>query len=174
MIEIIGYEEVLSKAKVLFTAENGILPPVWTVMRLSTIADILYQHTKRLKYHLDTKIRCDMLEIPYSDIYNEFLFVINYAVIGHIQLTHGSSHKITTTAKGALEMYDASVELALNNFNKDTIPAFTTVSYFYECIEEIINELRLHNGARKWDLETDTKRFLDTIVYGICGDHLVA
>lgn len=173
MLEIIAIEEILPKAQALFTAENGALNPIWRIMRLPTVADILHQHSKMLKYHIDTKQRCATVDIPYDDVFNEFLFIVNYGVIGHIQITKGSPSNPNITAEQAIKMYNTSITTALQRFDKEAFADFMTLHFFYECIGQIVYELKLHNGDRRWDAVADEKRFLDIIVYGLCGAQLI-
>jgi hypothetical protein len=172
MLFIDNFEKDLTRAQELFAADSGVLNPKWRIWRIPTVIDQLYQNFKKLEYDFNPNRKG--IDLSYDTIHNEFLHIINNAIIGHIQLTKGPSLKRDTSAMQATNMYDDTVELALLNFKQELLSDLLTIHYFYECIGQIMYRLKTENNQQEWDNKKDDESFLNLIVYGLCGAKLLS
>ena len=95
------YDEVMAQCRELFVRKMADYGPSWRINQPSTITDQIFINAKRIRTILiNGKSAVD------EDIYSEYVGIINYGIIGMIQLDYGFSDTIDMTAERALELYD--------------------------------------------------------------------
>ena len=73
----------------------------WRVMRPESVTDQIYIKAKRIR-SLETKKETKIDE----GIFSELIGIVNYGIIGLIQLEKGFSDKVDMSAEEALQLYD--------------------------------------------------------------------
>ncbi|MBP5498876.1 MAG: DUF1599 domain-containing protein [Muribaculaceae bacterium] len=98
------YDEVISTCRELFIKKMGDYGPSWRINQPSTLTDQIFINAKRIRtVILNGESKVD------EDIYSEYMGIINYGIIGLIQLEYGHSDTVDMTAAQALELYDSYI-----------------------------------------------------------------
>ena len=95
------YDEVIAQCRELFINKMKDYGPSWRILRPRSVTDQIFIKAKRirtLELNGETKVG--------EDIWPEFIGIINYGIIGLIQLRLGYSDVVDITAAEALQMYD--------------------------------------------------------------------
>jgi hypothetical protein len=95
------FKDVMNECRALFYDKLHDYGASWRVWRLSTVADQIFIKAKRirtLELNGETKVG--------EGIWPEFIGIINYGIIGLIQLKRGYSDVVDITAQEALQLYD--------------------------------------------------------------------
>lgn len=101
------YTEQLARCRRIYESKLGDYGPSWRVMRPEAITDQLFIKAKRIR-----TLQINGATAVGEGILPEFIGIVNYAIIGIIQLRLGfCDHKDLTSAE-ALKMYDAIAEEA--------------------------------------------------------------
>ncbi|MBP5562151.1 MAG: DUF1599 domain-containing protein [Muribaculaceae bacterium] len=95
------YDQVAARCRALFVDKMKDYGPSWRILRPASVTDQLFIKAKRIR----------TLEITGEsrvgdDVWGEFIAIVNYGIIGIIQLELGFSDEIDMTAKDALKLYD--------------------------------------------------------------------
>ena len=95
------YNQVTAVCRQLFVKKMKDYGPSWRILRPQSVTDQIYIKAKRIR----------TLEIAGEsqvgdDIWGEFVAIINYGVVGMIQLELGFSDDVDLTAEQALALYD--------------------------------------------------------------------
>ena len=96
------FKDVLHECRELFAKKLHDYGASWRILRPSSLTDQLYIKAKRIR----------SIEIKHEGIRPEFIGLINYGIIGLIQLQKGFADTIDLTPEAALEAYDAQAETA--------------------------------------------------------------
>ncbi|MBR1733120.1 MAG: DUF1599 domain-containing protein [Alloprevotella sp.] len=102
------FEQVLGMCRELFAKKLHDYGAAWRIMRPESITDQLYIKANRIRT-LETKGKA-MVE---EGVVPEFIGLINYSLIGLIQLELGAAQEQDITAEKALVLYDSHVHSAL-------------------------------------------------------------
>ncbi len=95
------FDEVITKCRELFIRKMGDYGPSWRINRPSTITDQIFINAKRIRtIIINGEAKID------EDIYSEYVGIINYGIIGMIQLDYGFADTVDMTADQALRLYD--------------------------------------------------------------------
>ena len=95
------YDEVIAQCRELFINKMKDYGPSWRILRPRSVTDQIFIKAKRirtLELNGETKVG--------EGIWPEFIGIINYGIIGLIQLQLGYSDTVDITAERALELYD--------------------------------------------------------------------
>jgi hypothetical protein len=95
------YDEAIAQCRELFVNKMKDYGPSWRILRPRSVTDQIFIKAKRirtLELNGETKVG--------EGIWPEFIGIINYGVIGLIQLALGYSDTVDITAQQALELYD--------------------------------------------------------------------
>ena len=95
------YDEVIAQCRELFINKMKDYGPSWRILRPRSVTDQIFIKAKRirtLELNGETKVG--------EGIWPEFIGIINYGVIGLIQLRLGYSDTVDITAERALQLYD--------------------------------------------------------------------
>ena len=95
------YDEVVAQCRDLFVLKMRDYGPSWRIEQPKTITDQIFINAKRIRtIMLNGEAKVD------DDIYSEFIGIVNYGVIGLIQLEHGFSDTIDMSREQAVALYD--------------------------------------------------------------------
>ena len=95
------YDEVVAQCRDLFVLKMSDYGPSWRIEQPKTITDQIFINAKRIRtIMLNGEAKVE------DDIYSEFIGIVNYGVIGLIQLEHGFSDTIDMSSEQAVELYD--------------------------------------------------------------------
>ena len=98
------YDKVIAECRELFINKMKDYGPSWRILRPRSVTDQIFIKAKRirtLELNGETKVG--------EGIWPEFIGIINYGIIGLIQLQLGYSDLVDITAEQALELYDKHV-----------------------------------------------------------------
>lgn len=95
------FKTVMSNCRDLFVNKLHDYGSAWRIMRATSITDQLYIKANRIR-SIETKGEAKIEE----GIVSEFIAIINYGIIGLIQLDLGAAGTDDLTAERALELYD--------------------------------------------------------------------
>ena len=95
------FQDVMHNCRDLFEKKLQDYGASWRILRPSSLTDQLFIKAKRVR-SLEIKGESWVNE----GILPEFIAMVNYGLIGLIQLVHGFSDTIDITAETALELYD--------------------------------------------------------------------
>ena len=100
------YDEVISSCRELFINKMKDYGPSWRILRPRSVTDQIFIKAKRirtLELNGETKVG--------EGIWPEFIGIINYGVIGLIQLELGYSDTVDLSSEEALQQYDKFITL---------------------------------------------------------------
>ncbi len=95
------YDEAIAQCRQLFINKMKDYGPSWRILRPRSVTDQIFIKAKRirtLELNGETKVG--------EGIWPEFIGIINYGIIGLIQLKLGYSDTVDISADQALELYD--------------------------------------------------------------------
>jgi Domain of Unknown Function (DUF1599). len=99
------FDSVIATCRNLYEKKLGDYGASWRIMRPTSITDQLYIKANRIR-SLETKGESKVDE----GIRPEFIALVNYGVIGLIQLDMGFSDSIEMSNEKALELYDSYIK----------------------------------------------------------------
>lgn len=102
------FEEVLTQCRELFAKKLHDYGTAWRIMRPESVTDQLYIKANRIRT-LETKGEAKVAE----GIVPEFIGIVNYSLIGLIQLELGVAQEEDVTEEKALALYDEQARNAL-------------------------------------------------------------
>lgn len=100
-----AYREIMAECRRLYAAKMQDYGPAWRILRPSSLTDQILIKARRirtLQIEKDQKVA--------DGIREEFIGIINYAIISMIQLEFGWSDRIDMSVEQALERYDHYTE----------------------------------------------------------------
>lgn len=95
------YDEVIEACRRIYTLKMKDYGPSWRIMRPQTVNDQLFIKAKRIR-----TIEMTGVNLVGDDIRGELMAIINYSVIGLIQLRRGFADGVDMTAEEATTLYD--------------------------------------------------------------------
>lgn len=95
------FEQIMKECRELFATKLHDYGAAWRVMRPQSVTDQLFIKASRIR-SLETKGEAMVNE----GIRAEFVAIVNYSIVGLIQLALGYAEKEDMTAQKALEYYD--------------------------------------------------------------------
>ena len=101
------FRDVLHECRELFAKKLHDYGASWRILRPSSLTDQLYIKAKRIR-----SIEIKHEALVDEGIRPEFIGLINYGIIGLIQLQKGFADTIDLTPEAALKAYDAQAEIA--------------------------------------------------------------
>lgn len=91
------YDEVIATCRDLYIKKMADYGPSWRISRPQTITDQIFINAKRIRtIQINGEAKID------DDIYSEYIGIVNYGVIGMIQLEKGFSDTIDMTCEEAI------------------------------------------------------------------------
>ena len=107
------FEAVMQECRSLFSKKLHDYGASWRMLRPASLTDQLFIKAKRIR---SLEIKGESL--VGEGIRPEFIALINYGIVGLIQLAHGFSDTIDVTPEKALEYYDEHAREALELMKK--------------------------------------------------------
>lgn len=102
------FEHVIAVCRDLFAKKLHDYGAAWRIMRPSSVTDQIYIKANRIR-----SIEVKGVSLIDEGIRSEFIAIVNYGIIGLIQLELGYAEKEDITEERALELYDTYADKAL-------------------------------------------------------------
>lgn len=102
------FEQVMGECRSLFVKKLHDYGASWRILRPSSLTDQLFIKAKRIR-----SLEIKKVSRVGDGIRPEFIALINYGIIGLIQLERGFADNVDMTAEEALELYDRYASEAL-------------------------------------------------------------
>lgn len=102
------FEHVIAVCRDLFAKKLHDYGAAWRIMRPSSVTDQIYIKANRIR-----SIEVKGVSLIDEGIRLEFIAIVNYGIIGLIQLELGYAEKEDITEERALELYDTYADKAL-------------------------------------------------------------
>ncbi|MDE7468517.1 MAG: DUF1599 domain-containing protein [Muribaculaceae bacterium] len=165
------FDSALLSCRNIFAAKLSDYGPSWRIMRPQSVTDQIFIKAKRIR-SLEIKEHSAVGE----GILPEFMAIVNYAIVGCIQLKLGFVDTKDITAQRAMELYDEVADQArelLRRKNHDYDEAWRgmrVLSYTDFILTKIerIKEIEDHHGAVKVSEGIDSN-YLDILNYAVFG-----
>lgn len=161
----------MARCRAIFVAKLGDYGPSWRIMRPEAITDQLFIKAKRIR-SLQIKGKSAVGE----GILPEFIAIVNYGIIGVIQLRLGFSDHKDIDVDRAVELYDniareaMSLMIAKNHDYDEAWRGMRVLSYVDLILAKIerTKEIEDHHGEVKVSEGIDANYF-DMINYAVFG-----
>lgn len=101
------FDQVILRCRRIYTLKMKDYGPSWRIMRPQTVNDQLFIKAKRIR-----EIEMTGVNLVGESIEGEMMAIVNYSIIGLIQLRQGFSDHVDMTAEHATELYDQYVQEA--------------------------------------------------------------
>lgn len=165
------FAEALARCRTIFAAKLGDYGPSWRIMRPEAITDQLFIKAKRIR-SLQTK-GCSAVG---EGILPEFIAIVNYGIVGVIQLRHGYADTKDISAEEALKLYDdvaneaRTLMVAKNHDYDEAWRGMRVLSYVDLILTKIerTKEIEDHCGVTKVSEGIDANYF-DMVNYAVFG-----
>ena len=95
------FDTIITRCRKIFVVKMQDYGPSWRIMRPQTVNDQLFIKAKRIR-----EIEMTGVNLVGESVEGELMAIVNYAVIGLIQLLCGYSDNVDMTAERATELYD--------------------------------------------------------------------
>ena len=95
------YDEVIARCRRVYVLKMKDYGPSWRIMRPQTVNDQLFIKAKRVR-----EIETTGVNLVGESIEGEMMAIVNYSVMGLIQLREGYADSVDMTAERATELYD--------------------------------------------------------------------
>lgn len=163
------YEEAIAGCRDVFSKKTEDYGTAWRVYRPISVADQIYIKAHRIRTIQETGVQ----KIG-DHITDEFRGIVNYAIIGLIQLTLQTPGPEDLPATRALELYDQQVGLAfelMERKNHDYGEAWRNMSLesFTDLILSKVLRIRqiIRNGGKTLMSEGIDANFFDILNYAV-------
>lgn len=165
------FREALDRCRIIFAAKLGDYGPSWRIMRPEAITDQLFIKAKRIR-----QLQESGTSAVGEGILPEFIAIVNYGIVGIIQLRLGYADHKDMSAERAMELYDEIATEAMNLMikkNTDYNEAWRgmrVLSYVDLILAKIerTKEIEDHKGVTKVSEGIDANYF-DMINYSVFG-----
>lgn len=165
------FDEAIAQCKDIFTKKLYDYGGAWRIMRSESVTDQIFIKAKRIR-SLEIKKESMVGE----GIKPEFIGIVNYAVIGLIQLKYGASDHIDMQPDEIVKLYDEYVSEAKNlmfakNHDYDEAWRSMRISSYTDLILMKINrtkEIEDHKGKTLISEGVDANYF-DMLNYAVFG-----
>ncbi len=165
------FEETLDECRDVFAKKLHDYGASWRIMRPSSLTDQLFIKAKRIR-----TLEITSQSLVGDGIRPEFLALINYGIVGLIQLERGFTDNVDMTAQQALSLYDRHAKEAfdlMKRKNHDYGEAWRTmrVSSYTDLILtkiERVKELEDLHGQAVASEGIDAN-YMDIINYAVFG-----
>ncbi len=98
------FDEIIAQCRRVYVLKMKDYGPSWRIMRPQTVNDQLFIKAKRIR-----EIETTGVNLVGDSIDGELMAIINYSVIGLIQLRNGYADSVDMSAEHATELYDAYI-----------------------------------------------------------------
>lgn len=165
------FEQVMSECRTLFTKKLHDYGASWRILRPQSLTDQLFIKAKRIR-----SLEIKKESLVGEGIRPEFIALINYGIIGLIQLSHGFSDTVDMQPDEALALYDKYADDALQlmirkNHDYDEAWRSMRVSSYTDFILTKIERIKeIENiGGDTLVSEGIDANYMDIINYAVFG-----
>lgn len=102
-----GFDQVVAECRRIYILKMKDYGPAWRIMRPQTVNDQLFIKAKRIR-----EIEMTGVNMVGDSVESEMMAIINYSLIGLIQLREGFEDSVTMSQERAIELYDAYAQEA--------------------------------------------------------------
>lgn len=102
------FEQVMAECRDLFAKKLHDYGAAWRIMRPISVTDQIFIKANRIR-----SLEVKGVSLVGEGIYPEFMAIVNYGIIGLIQLELGFADREDLTAEAALEYYDKYAQTTL-------------------------------------------------------------
>lgn len=103
------FKEVMAECRSLFAKKLHDYGASWRILRPSSLTDQLFIKAKRIR-----SLEIKQVSLVGEGIRPEFIALINYGIVGLIQIEKGFADQVDITPEDALAMYDEKAKEALD------------------------------------------------------------
>lgn len=165
------FDNALSACRRIFENKLKDYGPSWRIMRPESVTDQIFIKAKRIR-----SLEIKRVSAVGEGILPEFMAIVNYGIVGIIQLRHGFVDSKDMDAPQAIAAYDkvaAEARALLQKKNHDYDEAWrgmrvSSYSDFILTKIERIKEIEEHDGATSVS-EGIESNYLDIINYAVFG-----
>ena len=101
------FDEVISICRKLFIEKLKDYSPSWRILRPESVTDQIYIKANRIRsFEIKKESKID------EGIFPEFIAIVNYGIIGLIQLELGYAETVDLTVEEAIKQYDKHMNVA--------------------------------------------------------------
>ena len=111
------FDSALASCRDIFEKKLKDYGASWRIMRPRSITDQLYIKAKRIRTLEEGEAMVN------EGVLGEFMAIVNYGIVGLIQLEYGYADEVDMSPEKALELYDKNVRMT-----RDLLAAKTLVS----------------------------------------------
>ena len=165
------FEEIIAKCRDLFAKKLKDYGAAWRILRIPSVTDQIFIKARRIRTLETTGVN-----LVDEGIRPEFIGIVNYGIIGLIQLSHGIVDQCDMTAEQALAEYDkfAAKTLELMKVkNHDYGEAWRDmrISSYTDLILMKLNRTKEieDNGGQTLVSEGIDANYMDMINYSVFG-----
>ncbi|MDD4641106.1 MAG: DUF1599 domain-containing protein [Bacteroidales bacterium] len=165
------FDAVTAKCRGVFSKKLHDYGAAWRILRIPSVTDQLFIKANRIR-NLEIKGESKIQD----NIADEFMGIINYAIVGLIQLQQGSSERVDINPEEALTLYDEKMEMArqlmLNkNFDYEEAWRGMRISSYTDLILMKINRVKQIEdlGGHTLASEGIDSNYLDMLNYAAFG-----
>lgn len=165
------FELIISKCRDLFAKKLKDYGAAWRILRIPSVTDQIYIKARRIRTLETTGVN-----LVGEGIRPEFIGIVNYGIIGLIQLSHGIADQCDMTPEEALKEYDrfAAQTLSLMKAkNHDYGEAWRgmRISSYTDLILMKLNRTKEieDNGGQTLVSEGIDANYMDMINYSVFG-----
>lgn len=103
------FKDVMAECRSLFAKKLHDYGASWRILRPSSLTDQLFIKAKRIR-----SLEIKQVSLVGEGIRPEFIALINYGIVGLIQIEKGFADQVDITSEEALAMYDEKAKEALD------------------------------------------------------------
>lgn len=107
------FKDVMAECRSLFAKKLHDYGASWRILRPSSLTDQLFIKAKRIR-----SLEIKQVSLVGEGIRPEFIALINYGIVGLIQIEKGFADQVDITPEDALAMYDEKAKEALDLMTK--------------------------------------------------------
>ncbi len=163
------FKAEMAKCRQVFSEKLYDYGASWRILRPASVTDQILIKAKRIR-----SLEVKGISLVGEGIYPEFQAIVNYGIIGLIQLTQGYSDTVDMTADEAMAHYDQYAQQALDlmikkNHDYDEAWRSMRISSYTDLILQKINrtkEIEGHDGKTLVSEGIDAN-YLDMINYSV-------
>lgn len=165
------FKQAMAECRDIFSKKLHDYGAAWRIMRPSSVTDQIFIKANRIR-SLETK----GFSMVGEGIYEEFQAIVNYGIVGLIQLELGFAEKEDMNAETAMEHYDRFAQMALElmlrkNHDYDEAWRSMRTSSYTDLILMKLNrtkQIEEHDGQTLISEGIDAN-YLDMINYSVFG-----
>ncbi len=105
----VQYESIIAQCKTIFVKKMQDYGTAWRIMRTSSVTDQIYIKANRIR-NIEQKGEMRIQE----DIKGEYMAIVNYAIVGLIQLQYGNDNNEELSVLKGEELYTDYAKIAMD------------------------------------------------------------